>query len=85
MRLTESHVSAATKILGWFEGEGIDLTFVVPDPKRGTACQLPKTWFNWKPERILAYIKSNQRDVQGVSGDQAPARLVHKFGQVESA
>lgn len=69
----------------WFEGEGIDLTFVVPDPKRGTVCQLPKTWFNWKPERILAYVKSNQRDVQGVPEDQVQVRLVHKFGQVESS
>ena len=65
----------------WFEDEGVDLTFVVPHPKRGTVCQLPKTWVNWKPARILAYIKSNQRDVHALSEDQVQVRLVRKFGQ----
>lgn len=65
----------------WFHKSGVDISWILPNPTKGTLCVLPTEWYTWSKKKIRDYIKCEQRAVETLRSDQFQSRLVRKFGQ----
>lgn len=57
--------------------QGVRLAWVVPNPSRGTMCQLPQKWFNWDREKLVKYVADSQIDVSLLPQGRFQCHLLH--------
>lgn len=61
---------------------GINLVWVIPNPRLGTLLQLPSDWYTYSLSKLKRFIKNPGREVPVISEDRFQCHLLHKVGKI---